>query len=376
MKALPARGPLAATICVAVTFASLLGSAQAPALPSDFWGVVPQGSLSDAQLQRLQRGGVDSMRIPFHWVQEHPRDQLDWTGLDAQFASLSRAGIGTLPSLYGAPRWAVRQRSVGGRGGAVKAPAHLPAGGRAARGWARFVRAAVARYGPRGQFWAEHPELPRMPPHAWQIWNEQNFKYFVARPNPGEYARLVRLSARAIHAADRRARVLLGGLFARPAEATLPVRPPRAFTAADFLTEMYRRSPGIGSKFDGVALHPYSGSFRQLPGVVEEVRRVLRRHRDAGKGLWMTELGWSSQRPSPRNSFAKGRRGQAAQLRGAFRLLRRNQARWRLRQVYWFSVDDLAGSCNFCGGSGLFGPGFRAKPAWRAFVSFTGGRPR
>jgi hypothetical protein len=355
---------------------SLTAVTSAAALPRDFWGAVPQGPLTDAQLSRLKRGGVDSIRVPFHWSQARPREPLDWSGTDAQVAALARADLQPFPFLYGAPRWAVRPRPVPGTRGAVTAPARLPAHGRAARGWAAFARGAVARYGPRGSFWAENPDLPRRPVHTWQVWNEQNFKYFVVRPNPAEYARFLRRSAWAIRGADRRARIVLGGLFARPAEATRRFRPPRAYFAAEFLDQMYRRSPGIGSKFDGVGLHPYSASYRHLPGTIGEVRRVLRRHRDAGKGLWITELGWSSQRPSRRNSFAKGRRGQAAQLKGAFRLLRRHQGRWRLRQVFWFSVDDQAGSCNFCGGSGLFAPGFRPKPAWRAYVRFSGGRAR
>lgn len=346
------------------------------ALPRGFWGVVPQGPLTDAKLDRLERGGVEAIRVPFFWIQDTPREPFDWSATDAEIAAFARAGVSPLPFLYGAPRWAVRPHRVPGTEPGVTAPTRLPARGRAGRGWASFVRAAVARYGPRGGFWAENPGLPRRPVHTWQVWNEQNFKYFVARPNPGEYARFLRLSARAIRGADPRARILLGGLFARPAEARLPFRPPRAYLASRFLAEMYRRSPGIGAKFDGVALHPYSGSYRRLPGTIEEVRRVLRRHRDAGKGLWVTELGWSSQRPSRGNSFAKGRRGQAAQLRGAFRLLRRNQGRWRLRQVFWFSVNDQAGVCNFCGGSGLFGGGFRPKPAWHSYVRFAGGRAR
>ena len=106
------------------------------------------------------------------------------------------------------------------------------------------------------------------------------------------------------------------------------------------------------------------------------MRDVLRAHHDIGKGLWITELGWSSEPPSRRNSFAKGVRGQAAQLAGAFKVLRREQRRWRLRQVFWFSVDDARGACHFCGGSGLFGGGFRPKPAWRAYVRFAGGTVR
>ena len=79
------------------------------------------------------------------------------------------------------------------------------------------MRQAVERYGPHGRFWSEHPEVPRDPIRTWQIWNEPNFKYFVARPNPGEYGRLVKRSARAIHALDLGAKVVLGGLFARRA---------------------------------------------------------------------------------------------------------------------------------------------------------------
>ncbi len=32
------------------------------------------------------------------------------------------------------------------------------------------------------------------PIRTWQIWNEPNFKYFVAKPNPGEYGKLVKIS--------------------------------------------------------------------------------------------------------------------------------------------------------------------------------------
>jgi hypothetical protein len=38
--------------------------------------------------------------------------------------------------------------------------------------------------------------------------------------------------------------------------------------------------------------------------------------------------------------------------------------------VYWFSVDDVPGVCNFCGGTGLFRRNLRPKPAWHAYVRF------
>jgi len=354
--------------------ACLFAATPAAGFPQRFWGVVPQVFPSTPQLRHLRRGGVDSVRVPLTWIQASPRAPIEWSGTDRQVEAAVRTRLEILPFLYGAPSWAVRQRPVPGSGGKSTAPAHLPVSGRAGRGWARFVRAAVERYGPRGSFWRQNRGLPKRPLHAWQIWNEENFKYFVVRPNPAEYGRLVRRSAHAIRAADRRATIVLGGLFARPREATFPFHPPRAYFAAGFLDRMYRRTPGARSKFDEVALHTYTGTFRRLPGELAEVRRVLRRHGDARKGLWLTELGWSSQHPSGRDSFAKGIRGQARQLKGAFRLLSRGRHRWRIQRVYWFSVDDWPGACNFCGGTGLFRSRFRPKPAWHAYVHFARGR--
>lgn len=363
-----------------VAFLALLAAAagEAAALPARFWGVVPQALPNLEQLDRLHRGGARSIRVPIAWgvVQPRRHSPSDWTGVDALVRNLTRSGFEFLPVLHGAPSWAVRQVAVPGSGGAARAPRNLPAHGRAAASWRRFVHEAVARYGSGGSFWAENPDLARRPVRFWQIWNEPNFKYFVARPNPAEYGRLVNLSYAAIRSADRQGRIVLAGLFARPAEAARSYRPPRAYFATDFLTRMYRSTPGIRHRFEAIALHPYGGRFQYLAPQIDEVREVLERNRDQRKALWITELGWSSQRPTPGNSFAKGRRGQARQLAGAFAVLRRNQRRWHLQRVYWFSVDDQAGSCNFCDGSGLFGAGFRPKPAWHSFVRFAGGSVR
>lgn len=163
-------------------------------------------------------------------------------------------------------------------------------------------------------------------------------------------------------------------MFARPIEALIKRGPPQAYFATDFLMQMYRKTPGVKRKFHGVALHPYTGTYKRLPSYIGGLRRVLEANGDPGKGLWLTELGWSSQPPESANSFAKGRSGQARELRGAFDLLRDNQLRWNVKRVYWFAVDDQTGSCNFCGGTGLFTEAFAPKPSWRAFVRFAGGR--
>lgn len=373
------RGRLSAPAwIVAVALAIGGGAAAAPALaePATFWGIDPQLSPSLEQLQRARRGGVDTIRVPVPWSAVEPSSGTQgWGGVDALVGHAASAGLDILPFVYDAPSWAVAPAWVPGTGHGLKAPGKLPVSGAARGAWTRFLQAAVARYGPNGSFWAENPAVPARPVRTWQIWNEPNFKYFVARPNPAEYGKLVKFSYGALRSIDPGAKLLLGGMFARPREATFKSRPRQAYFAADFLNRMYRATPGIKSKFIGVALHPYARRYQLLTPEIEEVRDALKRNRDAGKALWITELGWSSQRPTRSNLFAKGVSGQATQLKGAFSLLRHKQRKWRIKRVYWFSLEDSTGACNFCDGSGLFGDGFTPKPAWNAYVRFAGGRP-
>jgi hypothetical protein len=370
------------TAVLAVAMAGLaLFATAAQAVPATFWGVVPQAAPSQEQFQRLQRGGVDSTRIAIDWggVQPSRGGTFNWSGIDGVVAKAANAGIEVLPFLNGAPSWAVPSVWVPGSGHTVKAPNHLPAAGASASAWSNFVKAAVARYGPNGSFWAENPTVPKRPIRTWQIWNEPNFKYFIAKPNPAEYGRLVKLSYTALKASDPGAKLVLGGMFSRPKGGkSTTEKPKRVYFASDFLEQMYETTAGIKSKFNGVALHPYTGRYQELTPEIEEVRAVQKAHGDAAKPLWITELGWSSQPPPANpllNIFAKGPGGQASQLKGAFSLLVSKQAKWKLQRIYWFSVDDQPGTCNFCDGSGLFKAGFVPKKSWFAYVKFAGGTP-
>lgn len=369
------RACSAAFAAVAI-FAAFASAAQA--LPAGFWGVVPQHTLNAEQFQRLSRGGVESIRIPVGWgsVQPSQGGQFDWSGFDNQVEEAAKAGIKVLPFLSGAPEWAVPTKAVPGAGG-LKAPAHLPVSGAARTGWVGFLTAAVARYGPTGSFWSEHPGVPKRPIRVWQIWNEPNFKYFIAKPSPAEYGKLVKISYTALRAADPGAQVVLAGLFARPKGARTASGKHKSLNwyASDFLSQMYRTTPGLKTRFNGVALHPYTIRASELPGVTEEFRQVLAANKDGGKSLWMTELGWSSSKASSANQFAKGPAGQARELRSAFTTLRNKQVKWKLKSVFWFSVDDAPGACNFCDGSGLFASGFVPKASWYSYVKFAGGTP-
>jgi len=356
---------------------TLAFAASASALPGRFWGVMPQATPTTEQFQRLKRGGVKSVRLQIGWnaIQPLRNGPIEWDGFDEVMRQTSRTGIEVLPFFTGAPKWAVPEKRIpGGQG--LKAPARLPVSGNAARAWRKLLREAVLRYGPRGSFWRQNPDVPKRPVHAWQIWNEPNFRYFVAKPNPGQYGKLVKLSYGIIKRTDPRAQVILAGLFAQPNNC-IKLKRPLDPCASDFLEQMYRRTPGVKRRFDGVALHPYTSRYQELEPRIEEVRDVLASRGDARKGLWITEMGWSSGRPEPkRNVFAKGVNGQRNQLKGAFSLLKRKANKWRVKRIYWFSVDDQQDSCNFCNGSGLFEEGFKPKKSWFAYVRFAGGRAK
>ncbi|HYC82559.1 MAG TPA: glycosyl hydrolase [Solirubrobacterales bacterium] len=371
------RKSRALALAMSLSLLALLTFATAAqAVPGTFWGVVPQGNPTEEQWSKLKSGGADSVRIPIDWGSiESAPNAFDLTEIDQLVKRTASAGLEMLPFISGAPSWAVPYANVPGTGGA-KAPARLPVSGKAATAWSAMLRTLVRRYGPNGTLWAQNPTVPKRPIRNWQIWNEPNFHYFVVHPNPAEYGKLVKLSFAALRSADPRAQVILAGLFARPKGgkakgATNPY-------ASKFLQAMYETTPGIRTRFNAVALHPYTGKYQELTPEIQEFRKVLSDNHDAAKGLWITELGWSSQPPPANpllNIFAKGLRGQARQLKGSFTLLRAKAAAWKVKRVYWFSVDDQPGACNFCDGSGLFKEGFVPKPAWTEFTRFAGGTP-
>jgi hypothetical protein len=350
----------AALLASAAVVAALALPAAAAAAPRGFFGIGPQTPLTAKDTSRMRQGGVGAVRIPVVWssIDPNPQPVYDWRGLDEVVALTARERLDLLPFVYGTPHW------VAGK------PTALPvSSGRQRRAWAQFLRAAAERYGSHGEFWLEHSResgdfVPKRPVTTWQIWNEPNFFYFATPASPGRYGRLLKASRSALRQGDPRAKIITAGLFGNPKE-----RPPRAMDADEFLDRLYR-VPGVKASFDGVALHPYAADTGVLGELVERLRAVSVRHHDSRTGLYVTEMGWGSQRDPGRVAFEVGPREQAHELTDAFRYLLRNRHRLNVKQAYWFSWKDIAGDCNFCDSVGLFrrGARFRPKPAWHAFV--------
>lgn len=366
---------LLAAAALAALLALLLftggGSAKPkPQLPRGFFSVAPQTLLTDEDVRYMRAGGIEAMRMPIAWsaVQPTRNGGYDWSSIDSTVEVAARGGLEILPFLAGTPSWL---------GKLTKLPVH---NARQRAAWSAFVKAAVERYGPGGQFWLEHrtegvnyePAITAAKPmRTWQIWNEANFFYFAFPVSVNDYAKLLTISQRAIKSVQPGAKILLSGLFARP-----NARGKKGMPASTFLEQLYRK-PGIKSKFDAVALHPYAIDSSELEEMVEEFHEVSRGNRDR-PSLYVTEMGWGSEDNFEQVAFEQGVRGQVRQLKNSYGYLIANQRRLNLKQVVWFSWKDVEMLCSFCDSVGLFreGPRFKPKPSWHAFVKITGGRAR
>jgi hypothetical protein len=354
------------------------GRAEPPPPPAGFFGIAPQTALTEEDLRYMKAGGVETIRLPVAWSAVQPKKSggYQWGGLDEAVALAARQGLRVLPDLYSTPRW-------------LGKPTTLPIRSTSAQeAWWAFLAAAAKRYGPGGEFWAEHrkegvnyeptgvnyePAIPALPIRTWQIWNEANFFYFALPVSPSHYARLVTIASKAIKSVDPGAKIVLSGLFGEPTAGGA-----RGMPAAKFLAALYR-TPGIKSRFDGVALHPYAVDTETLEELVEEFHDVTVENHDR-VGLYITEMGWGSQNDFNQVAFEQGIRGQVAELRGAYGYLLENQRRLDVKQVYWYSWKDTPTytACNYCDSVGLFRAGkkFKPKPSWHAFVRIAGGRAR
>jgi hypothetical protein len=348
-----------AILAIALVILGAMIAAPAAQAKGGFFGLdYTFNELHNRDTGKLAKSGAKTVRWTFFWPRiEHSSGNFDWSGADQVVGDLAARGIRILPVLDGSPNWV------------AKSTVTPPVGSKRARNaWKRFLRKAVERYGPQGRYWTikyrtQHPGKGARPIRTWQIWNEPNLKsHFHPHPSPRRYARLLKLSHRAIHRQDRGASVMFAGM---PGYSN-------NIDAWSFLSRVYKKR-GIKKAFDATALHPYARNVHQMMGEVRHFRRVMRGHGDRRTPLWVTEVGWGSKKPT-RFGLTKGKRGQKRILKRSFRALQHKRHKFRIKRVMWFNYRDPKGGtrgCSFCSSAGLLRNNFDPKPAWRAFRRFT-----
>ncbi len=295
---------------------------------------------ASAEWTRMVSTGVESVRTPFVWSRAQPDDPsgdsaftrdrfkvpTDFSDTDEVVAATARRGLNVLPVVIQAPVWA-----------AADPDRSLPRP-RDPRDYAHYLTDLVERYGPKGNFWAAHPELPKRPIRAWQVWNEPNIPYFWQAPWVKGYRALLVAAHKAIKDADPGAKVVLGAL-SNAAHAV----------AWRSLGELYRTGGGVRGLFDQAAVHPYTLQPKNVVRIAGYFRDMMRRYGDARKPMLLTELSW----PATNDSHGRNRtdhnygfnvteRQQAQKIREAYPLLVKARRSLGIASVYWYtwaSVD-------------------------------------
>ncbi len=323
--------------------------------PAPFFGVVAEDVLAgDAAYRRRtlaqqRAAGVRLIRQTFHWDRiERAPGRYDFGEYDAYMEALSRAGIDVLPILFTPPRF----RAKGGPARGTYPPDDPGDMG-------DFAARLVGRYGPDGDFWAEHPDVPEHPIRAWQVWNEPNLPvYWPSGPDPEQYAELLAAVAKAIKRADPGASVVSAGLSESR----------QGIPFADFVRGMF--AAGAGDTIDVFALHAFAHDTAGSVAAAEAARELLSQL-GSGAPIWITEIGWASGGPA--SPFTVGPDGQAERIRAALEIFHRRREELGLHGVIYFNWRDAPlyeGGQDFFGlHTGLLDIDGKPKPALDAYRS-------
>ena len=205
-------------IMLAAVLALLLAASQAEAakrkVPRGFYAVMWDREATDApdaeqeeQWSLMARTGVESVRTVFNWARAQPEPGVtDFAYTDRIVGLAARHNIQLVPVVRTTPAWAALNGFVTG-----SPPKNVA-------DYTAYLQALIARYGPTGSYWIEHPELTPLPIRHWQIWNEPHLNLWWntdgRSPNAWvrEYAALLKASKAAIDQADPGAKVVLAAL--------------------------------------------------------------------------------------------------------------------------------------------------------------------
>ncbi|MHB1004423.1 MAG: hypothetical protein ACYC3S_02130 [Chloroflexota bacterium] len=165
--------------------------------------------------------------------------------------------------------------------------------------WARFVNLTAERYKPNGELF-RHGDVPAgVGVRNWEIWNEPDVRFYWSARGPGtevlDYLRLLKVAYLSIKAADKDAKIVIGGLGYWGREG--------------WIEELFKAINGDpasdknGKYFDVMAWHVYSRAV-DLYNRASWSRYLLRDHGMANKEVWINETNipvWGDPTPGQRD---------------------------------------------------------------------------
>jgi hypothetical protein len=360
-------------VVFAVVAAILLASAPADAgtrtVPQGFFGVNSSGAIESSsstvqvmQWNRLASAGAESVRILFNWdIAQHNKAVTDWSLNDFLITQATQRGMKILPVVEYAPRWAKRY------------PDQVSSPPRGTAAYSAFLRKAIQRYGPNGDFWKLNKALPYRPLREWQIWNEPEIAFhwyrkpFTRKWEPSDahdYVTLLKAAYKAVHSADPGAKVVMAAL---------------SIDSWRSLGKLYRWGK-LAKTFDVAALQGYAGKPSFIPTLVHRFRDVLDQHGRKSVPLYVTEMTWPAAKGSAHPKYTTGymsgfltdQQGAAQRLTQGYKLLSAKDLRktTKLQRVFWYigatpytgrNEFDYSGLLRIAGGS------LKPTPAYTAY---------
>ncbi len=210
------------------------------------WG---EYSAREKSFQMARAAGIEIIRCDFNWPSiVKPDGRVLFERTDRIVADAARHGLKILPIID------------------YEHPQLCPKPHRDPDAWAKYVRMLAERYGDL---------VP-----AFEVWNEPDHKksFCGEIPNPTNYFVLLERASRELRVAAPKAKIVLGGM---------------AGVDLAYIEELYR----LGAKdlFDIMNVHPYTHPLnpeKRLDVDLTKLRKLMAKHGDADKPVWITEIGW------------------------------------------------------------------------------------
>ena len=282
-------GLAVATCAVVLPATASAAPATSARVPGTYFGMHVHAAGTGTLPSTAVAGSVRLWDTGTTWADIQPaRDVWDWSRLDAAVAEAKRKRVRPLIVLGMTPTWASVSPawpSPTGHLGSTRPP-------RRNADWARYVKAVVSRYYPRGV-------------REFQTWNEPNSGFWA-----GSTARMAVLNGIAwdiVHAtvADTKLRTKGGGP-ARKYPSALLVAPGMSTRRAPQLTFLWKYfAHPAARRVDVVSLHLYpqpEGTPEDALVQLERAQKYLRHRKVDDLPMWVTEINYGGRlgnRPEP-----------------------------------------------------------------------------
>ena len=322
------------------------------------WG---NSSLDDArrELDMLQSAGADTVRFDIGWssLEQDGKGQYSSTYIakaDAVFDAAAARGIKVITTFWSTPCWA------------SSAPDTLKQDCSGAW-WNRDVQ----KYPPSDP--GEYSEAAAFVANRWgdkmaafEVWNEPDEanQSFLISPDPAyAYAQIVKAAYAPLKGARSTLPVIVGSV---------------TFANRVFLEQLY--DYGIQPYHDGISMHPYNEKrdpdlHAAEPGLtkwnyrdgVPWIRDLMVKRGDAGKGLWLTELGWTTCDDFT-SKFCVTESQQAEYVNDAFRIQREDRWDYVKAMIGYNLRNKGTDPADREDQYGLIRRDFSPKPSWSSFT--------